>query len=73
MTIHIIVSNPVEFIPTYKDEIAKFHNEYQKWITDNFGYEARYEFSYTMVKRRVYFDFAFKTKEDAMAFKLRWM
>ena len=79
---NVIVNRPVAFIPediidyqlySYMDIIDEFHNEYQTWITDNFGYEARYEHSYTMIEGKVYFVFEFKTEEDAMAFKLRWL
>ena len=68
----VIVRRPVAFVSTYKNKILEFRDEYQKWIMDNFGYEARYEYRYTMIESMVYFEFTFKTAEDAVAFKLRW-
>lgn len=70
---HVIVNRLVVFNQVYKNEIDKFYDEYQTWITDNFGYEARYEYSYTMIEGKIYFVFDFETDEDATAFKLRWI
>ncbi len=70
----VIVFRPLAFEAGYLDKIEVIREEYQSWIRDNFGYEAKsLEHSYTMIEERVYYSFEFKSEADAAGFKLRWL
>ena len=69
----VIVFRPLAFEAGYMFRIEVMRDEYQSWIRDNFGYEAKSKYSYTMIEEKVYYSFEFKSEADAAGFKLRWL
>ena len=69
----VIVARPLSFNRGYLDKIEVMRDEYQSWIRDNFGYEAKSKHSYTMIEEKVYYSFEFESESDAAGFKLRWL
>ena len=70
---YVVVSATVKFDSTYEDVIQKHENIFKQWCRDNIGYTPKLdEMSYTLIEDKAYYRFIFKTKEDAVAFKLMW-
>ena len=61
------------YTPTSQDLIENLIDRYQDWVYSNLGYNIDIIKSYDTKKGKLNLLFIFKTIEDVMAFKLRWL
>ena len=61
------------YTPTSLDLIENLIDRYQDWVYSNLGYNIDIIKSYDTKKGKLNLLFIFKTIEDVMAFKLRWL
>ena len=62
--------------PVYPDDIKRIQDVYDTWIIENLGYRIIPDQHFngrSPAACAIEFTYEFRCKEDAMAFKLRWI